>query len=83
MFKWLNKQGVEGEGKFYLQRTDRFHYEYGEGEVRIKISVDPSSKGEEVYLGDALSFDSPDHRRRIAGNVSAALGFMGVRFQLR
>lgn len=84
MFRWLNKQGVAKDNLFYLQRVDRFHYEYGEDGVTLKVPVESTDRGEELFVSDALASagDAAD-RRGIAANIEAALDFMGVRHSLQ
>src|SRR5262245_39999601 len=36
-FAWLNKQGVESNQGFVLQRVDRFTYEYRERDCRMRL----------------------------------------------
>ena len=40
MFSWLNKQGVQSERGFILQRTGRFTAEYREGNRVVTLDVE-------------------------------------------
>jgi hypothetical protein len=92
-FRWLNKQGVESDQGFVLQRTDRFKYEYREDDRTLCLA------GESMFsnLGNAsfgFSFDSEwrsagwqsphdtitvsdQDRERIVQNIRDAMAFMG------
>ena len=92
-FTWLNKQGVESDEGFALQRVDRFAWEYHEGPRRMRL------EGESLFagLGSAsfgFGFDatwrsanwqppfdatpvSDRDRDRIVQNIHRALAFMG------
>jgi hypothetical protein len=92
-FKWLNKQGVESDRGFVLQRADRDTYEYREGDRVLRLSGESMFSG----LGGAsfgFSFDStwrtarwqPPHsaapisdqdRELIIGNIKEAVAFKG------
>jgi len=83
MFQWLNKQGVEKVGEFFVQRADRFHYEYGEGGKSIKIVTEQGSGLDDIFVSDAVGpLDQPEGKR-ISENVAEALKFMGIRFRIR
>jgi len=41
MFTWLNKQGVQSDKGFIVQRVARFEVEYKEGHKKISIYVEP------------------------------------------
>jgi hypothetical protein len=82
MFKWLNKQGVEKEAEFTLQRVDRFHYDYTEDGMNMQIVVEADSKKENIYVSDALEKLAAFDGKRVTDNIAEALGFMGVRFKI-
>jgi hypothetical protein len=80
MFQWLNKQGVEKAGEFFVQRADRFHYEYGEDGKSIKIVTEQGSGLEEIFVSVAVGpLDKPEGKR-ICENIAEALKFMMFRF---
>lgn len=45
MFTWLNKQGVQSDRGFILQRTGRFTAEYREGEKAVTLDVEGGLSG--------------------------------------
>lgn len=83
MFKWLNKQGVEKDAEFSLQRADRFHYEYSENGSSISIVVESDSKKEDIFVSDAVASMPAADVSRITTNVVDALNFMKIKFQIR
>jgi len=83
MFQWINKQGVEKVGEFFVQRTDRFHYEYGEEGKSIKIVTEQGSGLDDIFVSDAVGpLDQPEGKR-IGENMAEALRFMGIRCRIR
>ena len=52
MFTWLNKQGVQSDEGFIVQRVDRFIIEYQEGPRKVSVGVEPGfSGGPRVIIG--------------------------------
>jgi hypothetical protein len=45
MFKWLNKQGVESDAGFVVQRTGRFTCDYTEDGLTLEIEVEGGQVG--------------------------------------
>lgn len=87
MFKWLNKQGVESTEGYKLQRMDRFHYNYTEGDRILSIIVEPGLQYEEISVDSRSKWESPfegeivtslDRIDAIRSNISKALTFMGI-----
>ena len=84
MFTWLNKQGVESNTGFSLQRVDRFTYLYTEGDHILRIVVEPSLKVYDIFLDENPVWEEPfqqdtiDKTKRslIKNNISSALDFM-------
>ena len=80
MFRWINKQGVEKDGEFSLQRIDRFHFEYSEKGNSIVIPSEPGFPYSEIFLSSVVATgDNFDH---ISKNVADALRFMGHKFRI-
>lgn len=86
-FRWLNRQGVESDDGYVLQRMHRFYYHYVEGGKTLEVAVELGGKFEEIssasfskwqtpHDGEALSLDE---QARIKANVQAALRFMNIR----
>lgn len=82
MYKWINKQGVEKVGEFVLQRTDRFHYEYRERELKLSIVTENNGACEALYLCDATRTFREQECKRIEDNIVGAMKFMGIRFRI-
>jgi len=92
-FRWLNKQGIESDQGFVLQRVDRYSYEYREGDRTLRLDGESMFSG----LGSAsfgFSFDpgwrtatwqspkgaipiSDRDQERIVQNIKDAMAFMG------
>ena len=82
MFKWINKQGVESDAGIVFQRVDRFHYEYRDGDINLRIVVEADAKKENVYVSDVIAQMADADRKLVSENVIAALKFMGDKFQI-
>jgi hypothetical protein len=81
-FRWLNKQGVESESGFVVQRAGRFTEEYRERDRSIVIDVEGGVSGGKHVLNysrasfAAWSIDAAEQQRAI-DNYREALVFMG------
>jgi hypothetical protein len=78
-FKWLNKQGVESDKGFIVQRTGRFTLEYRQGNFRMECLVE----GVENRIGVSvpeLPFGNLTETRRseIVQEIRDALEFQGL-----
>ena len=88
MFKYLNKQGVESNEGFIVQRTGRFTSEYREGSKKITIElnngVSASGKFCEIIKSDTFSnWDdgesiAQDKQKEILKNFTDAMEFQGL-----
>jgi hypothetical protein len=81
-FSWLNKQGVESDSGFIVQRTGRFTEEYREGGRIIVIDVEGSFMGDKhVTNYSRASFAAwskdPVEQQRVIDNYRSALIFQG------
>ena len=81
-FLWLNKQGVESDSGFVVQRTGRFTEEYREGGRVIVIEVEGGFMGDKhVTNFSRASFNSwskdPVEQQRVIDNYRSALAFIG------
>lgn len=81
-FRWLNKQGVESESGFVVQRTGRFTEEYRERGRSIVIDVEGGFSGENHVVSysrasfAAWSSDTAE-QQRVIDNYREAVVFMG------
>jgi hypothetical protein len=91
--KWLNKQGVESDQGFVLQRVDRYTYEYREANRTLRLDGESMFSG----LGGAsfgfsfspswrtASWQPPNdavqisgrNREQIVENIKEAMAFKG------
>ncbi len=86
-FRWLNKQGVESDDGFVLQRMHRFYYHYVEDGKTLQVDVELGRKSEDISSASFLQWQTPhdaevlslDEQARIKANVQAALRFMNIR----
>lgn len=90
MFKWLNKQGVESDAGFVVQRTGRFTCEYREGGHAIELEVESGLMGDRPCLsirrdafvrwgGSRLAGETvEDQQQRLIKNFKDAMEFQGV-----
>lgn len=88
MFTYINKQGVQSDQGFTVQRTDRFSAEYREGGRKIVIEVDPGLVGDKPSLyysrSDFRKWSNIDEllseadQERIISNFEEALRFQGI-----
>ncbi len=86
-FTWLNKQGVESDSGFVLQRMHRFFYHYIEADHVIQVKVEPDIKGERILLSSLSKWQPPHEgdvitdaaRVKIRADIVTALGFMKIK----
>lgn len=88
MFKYLNKQGVQSDKGFIVQRTGRFTSEYREGEKKVTIQLDNGilSSGKFCEIIDPNAFikwddDEPisqEKQKEILNNFTEAMEFQGL-----
>ena len=84
-FAWINRQGVKSETGYVIQRIDRFHYHYVEGDRVLSIDVETGCRHEELCFSTGL-WKQPcgagpipeEELGEIARRVSQALNFMGI-----
>jgi len=88
MFTWLNKQGVQSDRGFSLQRTERFVAEYREGGRLVTLDVESGLDGGLPCLildpkafvrwddGGAINLEK---QAVLFRNVQEALEFQGLR----
>jgi hypothetical protein len=50
MFEWINKQGVKSATGFTLQRQDRSHYKFSDGDIELLLEVEPGTVEDIYYL---------------------------------
>ena len=90
MFTWLNKQGVQSDKGFVVQRTGRFTAEYREGAKRMTVDVESGLTGGkpsiivdphafERWDGDPEGSRLPSEKQaQILENFKAAMEFQGL-----
>ena len=90
MFKWLNKQGVESEAGFVLQRTGRFTCEYIEGGCSLELEVESGLMGDTPCISIARNAFSQwrgallggetlaEQEARLIKNFKDAMTFQGL-----
>lgn len=86
MLSWINKQGVKSSDGWLLQRVDRFHYHYIEGERWLEMPVESN----EIFLGKTLTWQSSvgiepisiEKRGEIKSRILEAIKFMGTKYLL-
>ena len=81
-FRWINKQGVESDTGFVVQRTGRFTAEYREAGRTVVIDVEGLVVGARhivSYMRSSFSAWSSDpaEQQRVIDNYRSALLFMG------
>lgn len=94
MFKWLNKQGVESDSGFEVQRTGRFTCEYREHNFCIELEVESGIIGETPCISisrDAFSKwqgvrvgneSEAEQQARLRSNFRDAMEFQGLAVQI-
>jgi hypothetical protein len=90
MFRWLNKQGVESDAGFAVQRTGRFTCEYREAGCTIELEVESGLVDGKPCINvarDAFarwsgpcigSETSLEQRARLMRNLEEAMAFQGL-----
>jgi hypothetical protein len=90
MFTWLNKQGVQSDVGFVVQRTGRFTCEYREGGRILELEVESGMIGQQPCINikrDAFAswnvagvkHDIPEeHQLRMLQNFKDAMEFQGL-----
>ena len=90
MFTWLNKQGVESDTGFAVQRTGRFTCEYREGGRILELEVEDGVIGQQPCINikrDAfaswnvagIKHDIPEEQQlRMLQNFKDAMEFQGL-----
>jgi len=88
MFTWLNKQGVQSDRGFAVQRTERFVMEYREGGRIVTLDIEDGLSGglpcicldpsafERWDTGAAIPKDEQD---RLFQNLKEAMEFQGLK----
>lgn len=89
MFTWLNKQGVQSDRGFAVQRTGRFSAEYRERGRVVTLNVESGLHGgQPCLILDPNAFDhwdgeaakiSPSQQAEMFQNVKEALEFQGLK----
>lgn len=88
MFTWINKQGVQSDRGFVVQRTGRFSAEYREGEKVVTLDVESGlSSGVPCVIFDPNAFvrwddGTPipqDQREQMFQNMKEAMEFQGLK----
>ena len=90
MFTWLNKQGVESDTGFIVQRTGRFTCEYRESGRVLEVEVESGVIGQQPCINikrDAFAswnvagvkHDIPEEEQlRMLQNFKDAMEFQGL-----
>lgn len=88
MFTWLNKQGVQSDRGFVVQRTGRFTADYREGDKVVKLDVESGlNGGSPCIILDPSAFAcwndgipiAPDQQVRLFQNFKEAMEFQGLK----
>ena len=88
MFTWLNKQGVQSDRGFVVQRTGRFSAEYRDVDKLVTLEVESGlSGGMPCLILDPHAFTCWDdgtpidreQQELLFQNVSEALDFQGLK----
>jgi hypothetical protein len=82
-FQYINKQGVQAESGFIVQRTTRFTAEYREFGRTIVIDVESGMVGDKAaicYSSSAFfAWDPrPEEQQRVEANFREAMQFQGL-----
>ena len=95
MFTWLNKQGVQSDQGFVVQRTDRLAAEYREHGRVITVYIQSGlSEGKRCLIIQGTAFErwdgDPENKRislddqlRMLRNFREALEFQGTALVVR
>lgn len=88
MFKWLNKQGVESDAGFIVQRTGRFTCVYQERGRTLELEVESGFMGDTPCINirrDSFKRWSngvtipPDQQEQMLQNFKEAMEFQGLK----
>jgi hypothetical protein len=88
MFAWLNKQGVQSERGFVVQRTGRFIMKYNENGKTVTLDIESGmSSGLPCISVDPGAFEcwdggapiSKDEQDRLFQNLKEAIEFQGLK----
>lgn len=88
MFRWINKQGVQSDHGFVVQRTGRFSAEYREGDKVVTLDVESGlSGGLPCIILDPRAFArwddgtpiASDQQAHLFQNVKEAMEFQGLK----
>jgi len=88
MFTWLNKQGVQSDRGFIVQRTGRFTAEYLEGDKVVTLDVESGLNGGlPCIILDPSAFVrwddgtpiAPVQQEKLFQNVKEAMEFQGLK----
>lgn len=90
MFTWLNKQGVQSDRGFTVQRTGRFTAEYREHGKVVTLDVEAGlrSSGEQCIIVDPSAFEhwdgetrkiSVEQQAQMFANLREAMEFQGLK----
>jgi hypothetical protein len=89
VFTWLNKQGVQSERGFVVQRTGRFTAEYSDGAKVVTLDVESglTDGGLPCLIVDPTAFDrwdngeqiAPAQRSELFENLKQAIEFQGLK----
>lgn len=94
MFTWINKQGVQSDAGFIVQRTGRFTCEYREGGHSIELEVESSLVGDRScisiskdafasWTGPLLNGETKNEQQaRLLKNFKDATEFKGMKLML-
>jgi hypothetical protein len=87
MFTWLNKQGVQSDKGYIVQRVARFEVEYRESKKKISIYVEPGYsagkncliiRSDAFYKWDDGTSISEVKQKEILQNFKDANKFKGI-----
>ena len=92
MFTWLNKQGVQSDNGFIVQRTGRFTAEYRDRGKVVTLDVESGLLGDQPCIivdpdafqhwdGDTAKI-SPEEQARMFQNLREAVEFQGLKLAI-
>jgi hypothetical protein len=89
VFTWLNKQGVQSDRGFVVQRTGRFTAEYRDHGKVVTLDVEPGLvDGQPCIIVDPDAFQHwdgettripPDEQAQMFRNLREAIEFQGLK----
>lgn len=88
MFTWLNKQGVQSDRGFVVQRTGRFTADYREDDKLVTLDVESGLDGGlPCIILDPSAFArwddgtpiAPDQQAQLFQNFKEAMEFQGLK----